>query len=316
MPADFDRGVRGPLTRFPWIVGAVRSEDSVELHIVQLSFAQKALIGVYFALWSVFALLGIRRIWLLWLYRRAKQMRLPLFTTMSLPRVTVQLPIYNELYVVRRLIRAVAELDYPRDLLEIQVLDDSTDATVDAAREEIDRLRAEGLDIHHIRREGRRGYKAGALDHGLQRATGEFLLIFDADFVPPPDLLRKIVPHFGDPKIGMVQVRWDHLNADYSLLSRIQAISLDGHFVIEHEARSKNGLFFNFNGTAGMWRRTCIETAGGWEHDTLTEDLDLSYRAQLRGWKFRYLQGVTCPAELPIDMRAFKGQQFRWGNIL
>jgi cellulose synthase/poly-beta-1,6-N-acetylglucosamine synthase-like glycosyltransferase len=206
----------------------------------------------------------------------------------------------------------VAALDYPRELLEIQVLDDSDDATVDAAAEEVARLRAEGLDIQHVRRPDRGGYKAGALEYGMQRAKGELLLIFDADFVPRPELLKEIVPCFGDPQVGMVQVRWDHLNPEYSLLSRIQSISLDGHFVIEHEARAKNGLFFNFNGTAGIWRKRCIVEAGGWQHDTLTEDLDLSYRAQIAGWKFLYLRDVTCPSELPVDMRAFKNQQFRW----
>jgi cellulose synthase/poly-beta-1,6-N-acetylglucosamine synthase-like glycosyltransferase len=279
---------------------------------VHLNAVQKALVVAYFALWSVFAMLGARRLWMLCLYRRARTRTVPPMPVAELPRITVQLPIYNELYVVRRLLRAVAALDYPRDLLEIQVLDDSTDGTSDTARREVERLRAEGVDIHHLSRAHRRGYKAGALEHGMKQARGEFLLIFDADFVPDPDLLRRIVPQFADPAVGMVQVRWDHLNADYSLLARIQSISLDGHFVVEHEARSKNGLFFNFNGTAGMWRRRCIEEAGGWEHDTLTEDLDLSYRAQLAGWKFRYLRDVTCPAELPVDMRSFKSQQFRW----
>jgi cellulose synthase/poly-beta-1,6-N-acetylglucosamine synthase-like glycosyltransferase len=284
----------------------------MELQPIQLTVAQKSLIGAYFALWSVFAALGVRRLWLLWLYRRARGMVVTGAGSGDLPRVTVQLPVYNELYVVRRLIRSVAALDYPRDRLEIQVLDDSTDGTVALVREEVDRLRAEGLDIRHLRREHRRGYKAGALEYGMDSARGDFLLIFDADFVPKPDLLRRIVPHFADERIGMVQVRWDHLNADHSLLSRVQAISLDGHFVVEHEARAKNGLFFNFNGTAGMWRRRCIDDAGGWQHDTLTEDLDLSYRAHLKGWKFVYLRDVTCSAELPVDMRSFKSQQFRW----
>ena len=282
----------------------------MEIH--PLSPLQLALIGAYFAIWAMFALLGARRLWLLRLYRRAKRMAAPVTADGGRPHVTVQLPVYNELYVIRRLIRAVARLDYPGELLEIQVLDDSTDATADAAREEVERLAAEGLDIRHLRRPSRDGFKAGALEWGLARAKGELILIFDADFVPEPDLLARIVPSFADPRVGMVQVRWDHLNPDYSLLARVQGITLDGHFVVEHEARAKNGLFFNFNGTAGAWRRTCIEDAGGWQHDTLTEDLDLSYRAQLAGWRFVYLQGVTCPAELPVDMRAFKTQQFRW----
>jgi cellulose synthase/poly-beta-1,6-N-acetylglucosamine synthase-like glycosyltransferase len=279
---------------------------------VTLSTSHAILIALYTAIWSVFAALGARRLWIIWLYGRRKDRELPRAEMRTLPRVTVQLPVFNELYVIRRLIRAVASLDYPRELLEIQVLDDSTDATTRAAAEEVARLRAEGVDITHLRRPDRRGYKAGALDFGMRRAKGEFLLIFDADFLPEPDLLGKLVPYLSDPNVGMVQVRWDHLNAEHSLLSRVQAISLDGHFVVEHEARCKNGLFFNFNGTAGIWRRRCIEDAGGWEHDTLTEDLDLSYRAQLKGWKFLFLTDVTCPSELPIDMRSFKSQQHRW----
>ena len=271
-----------------------------------------ALLWLYFALWCVFALLGVRRVWLIWLYVRGRKRPVPARAVADLPRVTVQLPVYNERYVIRRLIRSVAAMDYPRELLEIQVLDDSTDDTAEAAAEEVARLRAEGVDIHHVRRPNRIGYKAGALEYGMHRAKGEFLLIFDADFLPRKDLLRNIAPYLSDPEVGMIQVRWDHLNAEYSLLSRIQSISLDGHFVVEHEARAKNGLFFNFNGTAGVWRKSCILDAGGWEHDTLTEDLDLSYRAQLKGWKFLYLLDVTCPAELPVDMKAFKSQQFRW----
>jgi cellulose synthase/poly-beta-1,6-N-acetylglucosamine synthase-like glycosyltransferase len=277
-----------------------------------LTPTQNGLIVVYFTLWSLFALLGLRRFWLLWLYRKGRRRDFPRRDPVDPPRVTVQLPIYNERYVVKRLLRAVAALDYPRDRLEIQVLDDSTDATVEAAEAEVARLRAEGVDIAHVRRDGREGYKAGALAYGLEQAKGDFLLILDADFVPRPGLLREMLPYFSDPGIGMVQVRWEHLNADYSLLAKVQAISLDGHFVVEHEARAKNGLLWNFNGTAGMWRRACIEEAGGWEHDTLTEDMDLSYRAQLKGWRFAYLRDVTCPSELPVDMRSFKGQQFRW----
>ncbi len=284
----------------------------MSLDWITLTTSQKVLLGIYFAIWGVFALLGVRRCWTLHLYRRTKDFRFPSGSFAELPRITVQLPLYNERYVVERLLRSVAALDYPRDRLEIQVLDDSTDETVGLAAAEVERLRGRGTDIRHVRRGDRRGYKAGALEHGMRSASGEFLFIFDADFVPHPDLLRQVVPYLADPRVGMVQVRWDHLNADYSLLSRVQAISLDGHFVVEHDARSKNGLFFNFTGTAGVWRKSCIEEAGGWEHDTLTEDLDLSYRAQLAGWRFVYLRDVTCPAELPIDMLSFKGQQFRW----
>lgn len=284
----------------------------IDFHWLTLHPHQKVLLGVYFALWSVFALLGLRRTWMLFLYRRTRFASFPQGSFETLPRVTVQLPIYNEVYVVERLIRSVATLDYPRELLEIQVLDDSNDETVEIAAREVARLQAEGVQIHHIRRPNRVGYKAGALEYGMKLAKGEFLLIFDADFVPRPSLLREVIPYLVDRRVGMVQVRWDHLNAECSLLARVQSISLDGHFVIEHDARSKNGLFFNFNGTAGIWRKSCIEDAGGWEHDTLTEDLDLSYRAQLKGWKFIFLRDITCPAELPVDMKAFKGQQYRW----
>lgn len=284
----------------------------MDLHTITLATPQKILLGTYFLLWFIFAGLGLRRYWMLWLYRKTKHHSFRVGEFATPPKVTVQLPVYNEMYVIRRLLRSVAALDYPRDLLEIQVLDDSTDETVGIAAEEIAKLRAEGVQIHHMRRPDRIGYKAGALEYGMKRATGELLLIFDADFVPAPDLLRQILPYLADPQVGMVQVRWDHLNAEYSLLARIQSISLDGHFVIEHDARAKNGMFFNFNGTAGMWRKACIEDAGGWEHDTLTEDLDLSYRAQLKGWKFVFLRDVTCASELPIDMRSFKSQQYRW----
>ena len=232
----------------------------------------------------------------------------------TLPRVTVQLPIYNEVYVVERLVRAVAAMDYPRDLLEIQLLDDSNDETRQLAREAAERLRRMGYDIAYLPRPHRDGFKAGALQAGLAAARGEFLLIFDADFVPPRDILRRCLPHFGDERVGMVQTRWEHLNRDFSLFTRIQAILLDGHFVIEHAARHRSGRFFNFNGTAGIWRRTCLEDAGGWTSDTLTEDLDVSYRAQLRGWRFVYLSECAAPAEVPVDIHGFKSQQHRWAK--
>jgi len=228
------------------------------------------------------------------------------------PAVTVQLPLYNEYYVVERLIEAVAALDYPRHALEIQVLDDSTDETQEVARRTVERQRQAGLDIHYIHRQNREGYKAGALEAGLRQARGEFIAIFDADFVPSPDTLRRTIPHLADPAVGMVQMRWDHINRDSSMLTRIQAILLDGHFVIEHTARNRSGRFFNFNGTAGIWRRRAIEEAGGWQHDTLTEDLDLSYRAQLAGWRFVYLPHVAAPGEVPVDINGFKSQQHRW----
>src|SRR5260370_1139820 len=234
----------------------------------------------------------------------------------ELPRITVQLPIFNEQYVVDRLLDAVCRLDYPKEKLDIQLLDDSTDETVEVARILVDRYAALGHPVVYLHRDNREGFKAGALAEGLKTAKGEFIAIFDADFVPPSDFLLKCIHHFTDPKIGMVQTRWTHINRNYSLLTEGEAILLDGHCVLEDSARSRSGVFFNFNGTAGMWRRCAIDEAGGWEHDTLTEDTDLSYRAQLKGWKFVYLQDVECPAELPVEMTAFKTQQARWAKGL
>jgi len=228
------------------------------------------------------------------------------------PKVTVQLPVFNEYYVIRRLLEAVARLEYPKDRLQIQVLDDSTDETTDIAAAEVEKLKGRGFDVSLVHRVNREGFKAGALAEGLQEATGEFIFILDADFVPPPDVLGKCIHFFTDPAIGMVQTRWGHINREHSLLTRAQAMFLDGHLLLEQTARNRSGRFFNFNGTAGMWRRSCIEEAGGWHHDTLTEDLDLSYRAQLRGWKFLFLPDVVVPAELPTDMNGFKSQQHRW----
>ncbi|MGA2158013.1 MAG: cellulose synthase family protein [Dehalococcoidia bacterium] len=229
-----------------------------------------------------------------------------------LPLVTVQLPVFNELYVVERLIDAVSVFDYPADRLEIQVLDDSTDETYDLAEAKCQALRARGLDISHVRRSDRTGFKAGALAHGLSLAKGEFIAIFDADFLPPPDFLMSTIPHFKDPRIGVVQTKWEHVNEDYSLLTHLQAFGLDAHFNVEQQGRYAGGYFINFNGTGGVWRRACILNAGNWHSDTLTEDLDLSYRAQVRGWKFKYLEKVGTPAELPVTMSALKTQQFRW----
>lgn len=230
----------------------------------------------------------------------------------ELPSVTVQLPIFNEYYVVRRLLDAVAKLDYPADKLQIQVLDDSTDETRSVAAAECERLRAQGVDIHYIHRTDRTGFKAGALENGLKTATGEFIFILDADFIPQPDVLRQSIHYFTDEGIGMVQMRWGHINRNQSLLTRMQAMFLDGHLLLEQTARCRSGRFFNFNGTAGIWRRRAIEEAGGWQHDTLTEDLDLSYRAQLVGWRFEFLPDIVIPAELPPDMNGFKSQQHRW----
>jgi cellulose synthase/poly-beta-1,6-N-acetylglucosamine synthase-like glycosyltransferase len=230
------------------------------------------------------------------------------------PVVTVQLPIFNEMYVADRLIDAVCAIRYPKDKLQIQVLDDSTDETRDIAELAVRRQAARGFDIQYLHRVDRSGFKAGALDAGLRQARGEFIAIFDADFVPTADFLEATVPYFQSPQVGLIQARWGHLNHDYSMLTRIQAIMLDGHFVLEHGGRNRSGCFFNFNGTAGVWRRTAIDDAGGWQHDTLTEDLDLSYRAQLRGWQFLFLPSLVTPAEVPVEMNAFKSQQHRWAK--
>ena len=236
----------------------------------------------------------------------------PLFDVTNAPRVTVQLPMYNEMYVAERIIDTTAELNYPRDKFQIQVLDDSTDETKEIIANKVKELAAKGIDIIHIHRTDRTGYKAGALDSAMDKVSGEFIAIFDADFVPDTDFLLKTIPYFQDEKIGVVQTRWGHLNKTYSMLTELQAFGLNGHFAIEQGGRSANGHYINFNGTAGIWRKSCIADAGGWEHDTITEDLDLSYRAQMKGWQFKYLEDVISPAELPITMSALKSQQHRW----
>ncbi|HZT72581.1 MAG TPA: cellulose synthase family protein [Terriglobales bacterium] len=277
-----------------------------------------ALLIPYFGVLIILAFYGFHRYVLVYLYyknrkRRAKE---PAQRFTELPRVTVQLPLYNERYVIERLIEAVCRLDYPRDRLEIQVLDDSTDETAAVAAAVVERYAARGEPIVLRHRTNREGFKAGALHAGMVEARGEFIAIFDADFVPPSDFLRRTIDYFTDPKLAMVQTRWGYINREYSWLTRIEAILLDGHFVLEHGARYRTGLFFNFNGTAGIWRRAAIEDAGGWQHDTLTEDTDLSYRAQLRGWHFLYLPELECPSELPVEMNAFKVQQARWAKGL
>ena len=232
----------------------------------------------------------------------------------QVPMVTVQLPVYNELYVMDRLLECMAKLEYPREKLEVQVLDDSTDESVEMTHRKIAELQEQGLDIKQIRRENRTGFKAGALKEGLKSAKGEFIAIFDADFMPSPKWLLETVPYFKDPEIGVVQTRWGHLNRDYSLLTKVQAFALDAHFTLEQVGRNSKGHFINFNGTAGIWRKQCILDAGNWEGDTLTEDLDLSYRAQLNNWKFKYLEDVETPAELPVVISAARSQQFRWNK--
>ncbi|HYL61041.1 MAG TPA: cellulose synthase family protein, partial [Candidatus Methylomirabilis sp.] len=275
----------------------------------------------YFLVLCVLALYGLHRYWLVYdYYKYSKNVPGPPFPVSIWPRVTIQLPIYNERYVIERLVEAVSRFDYPPELLDVQVLDDSTDETQQVARACVERHAAQGMHITYTHRANREGYKAGALENGLKTAQGEFVAIFDADFIPEHDFLRRTIPYFLNPsdggKIGMVQARWTYLNRDYSLLTQVETILLDGHFVVEHGARSRRGTFFNFNGTAGVWRRQAIEDAGGWEHDTLTEDTDLSYRAQLHGWKFLYLPDIECASELPVDMNGFKAQQARWAKGL
>lgn len=285
---------------------------------IEFETARIAILVAYFAVLALLSFYGSHRYLIVYLYRKYADGGDPepkgRFDESSLPRVTVQLPLFNERYVVERLIEAVCNLDYPADRLQIQVLDDSTDDTTRLARELVRQKQSEGVDIELLHRDERTGYKAGALAEGLTSATGEFIAVFDADFVPDPAFLRQTVHHFTDDDIGMVQARWDFLNRDYSLLTKAQAILLDGHFVLEHTARNRSGRFFNFNGTAGIWRKQAIRDAGGWEHDTLTEDLDLSYRAQLEGWDFVFLQDVAAPSELPVEMNAFKSQQHRWAK--
>jgi len=277
-----------------------------------------ALLIPYFVVLILLAGYGVHRYILVYLYYKHKDKRtvMPPALFAELPRITVQLPIFNEQYVVERLLEAICKLQYPREKLDIQVLDDSTDETVEVARNLVERFAALANPITYHHRTNREGFKAGALAEGLKAAKGEFVAIFDADFTPPEDFLLRTIHHFSDPQIGMVQTRWTHINRNYSFLTQVEAILLDGHFVLEHSGRARTGLFFNFNGTAGLWRRRAIDEAGGWQHDTLTEDTDLSYRAQLKGWKFIYLQDVECPAELPVEMTAFKTQQARWAKGL
>jgi cellulose synthase/poly-beta-1,6-N-acetylglucosamine synthase-like glycosyltransferase len=272
-------------------------------------------LAAYFFVLIILAIYGWHRYYLVYLYMRNRDKEARAERPLDpLPIVTLQLPLYNEMYVADRLIEAVCAIDYPRELLEIQVLDDSVDETRGIAELAVRRFAAQGVDIKYYHRTDRTGYKAGALEAGLRSARGEFIGIFDADFIPTPDFLVRLMPHFSHSRIGMVQARWGHINQDYSLLTKIQSILLDGHFVLEHGSRHRSGRFFNFNGTAGVWRRAAIDEAGGWQHDTLTEDLDLSYRAQLLGWQFVFVSDLIAPAEVPVEMNAFKSQQHRWAK--
>ena len=276
-----------------------------------------ALTALYLIILVALAVYGFHRSSLVFLYYRHRDKHpVARGKFAELPAVTVQLPLFNEMYVVERLLDAVAAIRYPRDRFQIQVLDDSTDETCDICRHKIEQLivRYPDLDIEYVHRTDRTGFKAGALENGLRTAKGELVLIFDADFVPNPDILERTVHHFLDPEVAVVQCRWEHINRDFSALTEAQALMLNGHFIMEHAGRNRSGRFFNFNGTAGLWRRAAIVDAGGWQHDTLTEDMDLSYRAQLRGWRFVYLPEIAAPAELPVEMSAFKAQQFRWAK--
>jgi cellulose synthase/poly-beta-1,6-N-acetylglucosamine synthase-like glycosyltransferase len=270
---------------------------------------------LYFLVLSILAIFGMHRYYLVYLYLKNKKTApKPEGKFAELPRVTIQLPMYNEMYVAERLIDAVVKMDYPRALLEIQVLDDSTDETVAIASRRVNYYKEQGLDISYLHRQNRKGYKAGALEEGMKVAKGEFVAVFDADFIPHKHFLMNTIHYFTASQVGMVQMRWSHLNRNFSLITKLQSIFLDGHFVIEHTARNRSGRFFNFNGTAGIWRKTAISDGGGWEHDTLTEDLDLSYRTQMKGWQFIYLPEYSVPAELPVDIVAFKAQQHRWAK--
>ena len=275
------------------------------------------LVSIYAAILVALSFYGGHRWTLILRYLKARKAQpgpKRTFADDELPGITIQLPIFNEKYVIDRLLASIGSLDYPRDRLDVQVLDDSTDETVMLARRAVARWRDRGLPVRHIHRKDRTGFKAGALENGLRSARFDLIAVFDADFCPEPDFLRRIVHYFSDPEVGVVQSRWGHLNREDSLLTKVQAMMLDGHFLVEHPARNRNGFFFNFNGTGGIWRRAAIEDGGGWQHDTLTEDLDLSYRAQMAGWKFIYDPSVVCPAELPVEMNAFKNQQHRWAK--
>jgi cellulose synthase/poly-beta-1,6-N-acetylglucosamine synthase-like glycosyltransferase len=284
----------------------------------QLGWFDWAILIPYFAILAVLSVYGVHRYEIIRTYfkHRKKATGEPPMRFAQLPPVTIQLPIFNERYVIERLIDEVTRIEYPRELLQIQVLDDSTDDTAPFAAALVERYCALGFPIEYHHRNNRAGFKAGALQAGLQTATGEFVAIFDADFIPPPDFLTRTIQHFADPAIGVVQTRWSYLNRDYSFLTEVEAMLLDGHFILEHGARSRAGYFFNFNGTAGVLRRKMIDDAGGWQHDTLTEDSDLSYRAQLKGWRFVYMPGLECPSELPVEMHGFQVQQSRWAKGL
>src|SRR5258706_2606931 len=285
--------------------------------LYQLDAFDWTILILYFAILAVLAVYGgyrVKQVIDFWRYRKFVPQPKGIFSEAELPVITVQLPLFNEMYVVERLVKAITEVDYPRERLQIQVLDDSTDETVKLAEATVNKYQQLGFDMEYVHRSDRTGFKAGALENGMKTAKGELLAIFDADFVPKPDCLRKLVNYFIDPMVGCAQMRWSHINGNYNLLTRLQTIMLDGHFVVEQTTRNRTGGFFNFNGTAGIWRRKAIAASGGWQHDTLTEDTDLSFRAQVMGLKFVYLLDEEAPAEIPVEINAFKAQQRRWAK--
>jgi cellulose synthase/poly-beta-1,6-N-acetylglucosamine synthase-like glycosyltransferase len=280
-----------------------------------MDIIRTGVLTIYFSILTILSIYGAHRLWMLWLYyKHKKDVPQPKGDANYLPHVTVQLAVFNEMNVIERLMEYVCRMDWPKEKLEIQMLDDSTDETVKIAQAVCDKYRALGFDVAYLHRTDRTGFKAGALNEGLKVAKGELVAMFDADFLPTEDFLRKAVPHFADDQVAFVQGCWDHLNRDFNLLTQVQAILLDGHFIFEHTARHRSKAFFNFSGTAGMWRVNAIADAGGWQHDTITEDADLSYRAQLKGWTGVYLKDLVVPAELPVEVNAFKSQQHRWAK--
>ncbi len=306
-----------PRVDWPWMYEVTNKTMGNISPLYKLDAFDWTVLIIYFGILFVLAIYGVYRVKQVsefWRYSKFPPKPKGQFADNELPFVTVQLPLFNEMYVVERLVKAVTEIDYPRERLEIQVLDDSTDETVRIASATVAKYAAQGFDIHYIHREDRTGFKAGALENGMKTAKGDLMAIFDADFVPKPDFLRKLVHFFTDPTVGCAQMRWAHINGSYNLLTRLQTIMLDGHFVLEQTTRNRSGNFFNFNGTAGILRREAIELSGGWQHDTLTEDTDLSFRAQLMGWRFVYLLDEEAPAEIPVEINAFKAQQRRWAK--
>src|SRR6185312_15165162 len=292
--------------------------DDTFVGIHQLSWFDWSIQIPYFAILALLSVYGLHRFETIRTYfkHRKNATREPSRRFDFLPKVTIQLPLYNERYVLERLIDETVKIEYPGELLQIQVLDDSTDDSHDFAEALCEKYRHIGHNIEYRHRTNREGFKAGALQEGLETATGEFVAVFDADFIPPADFLTRTIQHFADPKVGVVQTRWSYLNRDFNFLTEVEGLLLDGHFILEHGARSRAGFFFNFNGTAGILRKEMIADAGGWQHDTLTEDSDLSYRAQLKGWRFVYLPGLDCPSELPVEIHGFQVQQFRWAKGL